>query len=705
MRLAIATAVATTPRVPQQVFVAEKTPLEEVTGERLLVSKGSHLDSEVVSEVKPGERLYRISEVTLNDGTHRACVALKDSINVLGWVTTRKMDGTPRIQRYARPVYEVVGSALKVRKHLDKDSRFIAQIHEGTRLHVTEIKKMEDGSTRASVCVLGHPKISDAKPVGWITVIRSRSSSNSSTIRELPEDGFEGRSIAALDLRVSEPPFNYLTLPRAPPLPPTPWLYSYSAPPSLASSPEGRPRSPGLSSRSNSPSVSPKRGSSPTPSGGFLCSPVHGFGEGSKGGSTPPGRRRSPKKSPPPTATSNDTDRSQQSTERARQAKLGGKHRDATVPSIFLAHSPAAAPEKKKPKKETGSGESKELLKVSALAEVMAEQQKAAKLEEAKLGTKEFRTLAMELGTLLQQKASEDKTGKFMENLMLQWDPNRDGNISKMEFRSNVKKLLPKADTKEIDALFEQLDDDGSGEMDVSEVKYALKKLQNAAVKASKKAAATHGTADALREKAAATQRVIDVTGEHEDALKELEDCNKKSVGAALGGVVKDKGLNVNDIVQKWGVATPGQVKMSEFRQGVVGLLPTTGGTEVDFLFASLDTDGGGSLDAEEMKEAIRVLMKESGAVKEHIRSVKQKVTDTLKAAKTAQKAWREERRAEQEAAAEAAAKAAREAEEAAAKAAEERAAKAAVAAEAKAAAAAAKAEQEARIAAKRMAA
>ena len=51
-----------------------------------------------------------------------------------------------------------------------------------------------------------------------------------------------------------------------------------------------------------------------------------------------------------------------------------------------------------------------------------------------------------------------------------------------MEFRANIRTLLGtkqgKVDVKEIDALFSRLDSDGSGEMDLNEIKGALKTLQ-----------------------------------------------------------------------------------------------------------------------------------------------------------------------------------------------------------------------------------
>lgn len=60
-----------------------------------------------------------------------------------------------------------------------------------------------------------------------------------------------------------------------------------------------------------------------------------------------------------------------------------------------------------------------------------------------------------------------------LQKLMAEWDPNRDGSISRMEFRHNVRSLLrdPKLDSRKCDALFESLDRDGSGALDLDELR------------------------------------------------------------------------------------------------------------------------------------------------------------------------------------------------------------------------------------------
>jgi Ca2+-binding EF-hand superfamily protein len=69
-------------------------------------------------------------------------------------------------------------------------------------------------------------------------------------------------------------------------------------------------------------------------------------------------------------------------------------------------------------------------------------------------------------------------------DLVSKWDVNNDGLLSRQEFVSNVLKLVPNAVQTEVDDLFDQLDEDGGGELDLAELKHALKSLQDAAARA-----------------------------------------------------------------------------------------------------------------------------------------------------------------------------------------------------------------------------
>ena len=71
-----------------------------------------------------------------------------------------------------------------------------------------------------------------------------------------------------------------------------------------------------------------------------------------------------------------------------------------------------------------------------------------------------------------------------------------------MEFRQNMRKLVENPDVAEADALFNSLDLDKSGLLDVNEVKIALKKLQREAGSAAADKSSALTSAESLRTRA-----------------------------------------------------------------------------------------------------------------------------------------------------------------------------------------------------------
>ena len=99
----------------------------------------------------------------------------------------------------------------------------------------------------------------------------------------------------------------------------------------------------------------------------------------------------------------------------------------------------------------------------------------AAKLAEAESLTSETasfnekKSLALKLGIAL---ANETKS---VPDLIREWDSNKDGEINKVELRQVVRnKLKIQAENKEIDALFDKLDDDKGGSLDLKEIQKAM---------------------------------------------------------------------------------------------------------------------------------------------------------------------------------------------------------------------------------------
>ena len=75
----------------------------------------------------------------------------------------------------------------------------------------------------------------------------------------------------------------------------------------------------------------------------------------------------------------------------------------------------------------------------------------------------------------LQLKEALSKNAARVVDLFREWDTDGDGSISKKEFRRAMPMLGFDVPVKDIDALFDANDPDGSGEMDFKELKRMLK--------------------------------------------------------------------------------------------------------------------------------------------------------------------------------------------------------------------------------------
>ena len=165
-------------------------------------------------------------------------------------------------------------------------------------------------------------------------------------------------------------------------------------------------------------------------------------------------------------------------------------------------------------------------MSASDLATTIAEHTKEANEEEKKLGEGTFRTLRVRIGEALQERNLKDPSGKWQVDLARDWDLNRDGSITKMEFRQDVRNTVSNAEgeitVQMMDGLFEEMDLNHSGELDMKEVMLALKGLQVDAAKAAKKREAVRERVKILRQRVQAAQEVFDVTKVYEDSHKAM---------------------------------------------------------------------------------------------------------------------------------------------------------------------------------------
>ena len=157
-----------------------------------------------------------------------------------------------------------------------------------------------------------------------------------------------------------------------------------------------------------------------------------------------------------------------------------------------------------------------------------------------------------------------------LKELIRSWDLNGDGEISKIEFRQACRNSLQvKAHNEEIDTLFNIFDADGSGKLELKELRPALVALQA-------EAAAADAEANSLKEmaeecvqragklvEAAETMRAI----RQEEKLLAVTTNEAQIVPHKLAALLVRRSLRLDDVVRKWpGVSqVPGeQAKVSK---------------------------------------------------------------------------------------------------------------------------------------------
>ena len=244
-------------------------------------------------------------------------------------------------------------------------------------------------------------------------------------------------------------------------------------------------------------------------------------------------------------------------------------------------------------------------------------------------------TLATRVGRLLHARKIK------VAELVKEWDRNGDGDISKPEFRLNLKKLgLEKEDGLEIDRLFDSLDGDKSGSIDIPELRAAFKKLQDDAKQAGGQEGRNTQKAAGLRAVAAAFRAAAAETEAWEEADKGLQALKgNPSVAARLGNLLTSRNIKVADAVRKWDTSGDGTIDSDEFCDNVVSLgLKDATKEELAALFVELDDDGSGELDLDETKRALNTLKDAATKAKANEAAVTREVAALKKAARAAQR-------------------------------------------------------------------
>ena len=215
-----------------------------------------------------------------------------------------------------------------------------------------------------------------------------------------------------------------------------------------------------------------------------------------------------------------------------------------------------------------------------------------------------------------------------------------------MEFKVNVRKLgLTEAiaSSSEVDALYESLDEDGSGSLDINEMKTALKQMKEAERDVKGRFARKAAYVERLRQAAAKFGEAVAVTQVSEAEQERLQMMRGGTTASRLGELLKFRNVKVADVVNSWDEDRSGALDMDEFRQHVTALNFRATGEELDALFRQIDVKQKGALEIDEVLQAFKTLQEAASTAKKDEKAQRRVTEDSRRAAATAQQAAAEE--------------------------------------------------------------
>lgn len=667
--------------------------------------------SPVLAELQPFQLLRVLVTRTLDDGRVRACIVLEGSSTPLGWVTSRAADGTPLIYLYSRPLYEVI-TPPKVRAGFDSTSRFVKQLGVGAKLHVVEARRAPDGALRVFVVPVGQ-----TEPLGWLT---AKKPDGTRTIREMDvgeatqrnafarpgsigalsqsaralrrsrEDGSASARDSPISRSATRASKEGLGLSRAERR--SRELSSTSSHTILQQTMESHPLG-----RRSARTVREAKETSPgerRPQTGLRSAP-----SASSAAAVAAARRAAKSRAASPSAKNSNEDASAfkqgEGSFKSSVAESNSAAKRAQKNAIAIRAAEQAAEDFLKSRAADGGNY---VSSTDLLATVKALLKKATQEEAA--SSQEGKKIAARLGNALAE------TKLSVKDVLREWDPNGDGSISKMEFRVDVRKMLGNdVDVREVDSLFEELDSDKSGAIDINELKVALTQLKEAASGAIRSEQLKVAAAKEHRERAAQAQEVAEATALVEQTADEISTLrDSRSISAQFFRAMQKKNLKAGssaDMLNKI-ESSQAEINLKEFKRLVTSMGVESTQQELSELFTSLDADGGGTLDKEEMNAWLTQTLEEAEETKQQVQRLALTLVGALKTMKSLQAGWKKLIRADEEAAAKEAERLAQEEEERAAAEAEQERKRIALLEKKAAAAEAERAAFEARIASKR---
>ena len=195
-------------------------------------------------------------------------------------------------------------------------------------------------------------------------------------------------------------------------------------------------------------------------------------------------------------------------------------------------------------------------------------------------------------------------------DLFREWDDDENGTIDKVEFRRALPALGFKVEKSLAEELFDQFDSDRSGEISVEE----LQKMLGASLAASKgvelddnlKAGAVKFTMEAKNKYALRVGLPQGVSGALGSKTKLLTGEGAPPILDQIRDALAKNLSRVINLFREWDDDGNGSVSKAEFRKGLSILGLDISKEDANALFDTLDADGGGTLEFNEMSKKLK---------------------------------------------------------------------------------------------------
>ena len=195
-------------------------------------------------------------------------------------------------------------------------------------------------------------------------------------------------------------------------------------------------------------------------------------------------------------------------------------------------------------------------------------------------------------------------------DLFREWDSDLSGAVDKKEFRKAMPMLGLKGVSKaEIDSLFDSFDPDGSGSVEYKELNKLLRR--GGEVRLSRRLSAGGAGEIVLKAKLKTAARGGKLQQAGSKVLRGVQLVlaadDMRPISVQLRDALAANAVRVCDLFREWDLDGNGCVTKVEFRNAMPLLgLKNVPKKEIDAVFDSLDTDGGGQLEMKELERQLR---------------------------------------------------------------------------------------------------